>query len=59
MASKEQLMQLTTYGKLAAAQYALNNQAPPAEALAFYWQQYVQKDEVSHQNANHATCYHR
>lgn len=33
-------MQLTTYGKLNAAQYALDNQAPPAEALTFYWQQY-------------------
>lgn len=33
-------MQLTTYGKLSAAQYALDNQAPPAETFAFYWQQY-------------------
>lgn len=32
-------MQLTTYGKFSAAQYALDNQEPPAEALAFYWQQ--------------------
>ncbi|MCB0124671.1 MAG: class I SAM-dependent methyltransferase [Caldilineaceae bacterium] len=33
-------MQLTTYGKLNAAQYALDNQEPPAEMFAFYWQQY-------------------
>ena len=33
-------MQLTTYGKLNAAQYALENQEPPEEAFAFYWQQY-------------------
>lgn len=33
-------MQLTTYGKLSAAQYALDNHAPPAETFAFYWQQY-------------------
>lgn len=33
-------MQLTTYGKLNAVQYALENEEPPAAALAFYWQQY-------------------
>ncbi|MEM7128266.1 MAG: class I SAM-dependent methyltransferase [Chloroflexota bacterium] len=33
-------MQLTTYGKLNAAQYALDNSEPPEEMLAFYWQQY-------------------
>jgi hypothetical protein len=47
-------MQLTTYGKLSAAQYALDNQTPLAEAFAFYGQQCVQKDGVSFQNANHA-----
>lgn len=33
-------MQLTTYGKLSAARYALENQEPPTEAFAFYWRQY-------------------
>ena len=32
-------MQLTTYGKLNAAQYALDNADPPKEMLAFYWEQ--------------------
>lgn len=33
-------MQLTTYGKLSAREYALSNEAAPADALAFYLAQY-------------------
>ena len=33
-------MQLTTYGKLNAAQYARDSQVPLAEMFGFYWQQY-------------------
>lgn len=33
-------MQLTTYGKLNAAQYASDSQEPPPAMLAFYWQQF-------------------
>lgn len=33
-------MQLTTYGKLSALEYALSNEEPPADALAFYLAQY-------------------
>lgn len=33
-------MQLTTYGKLSAREYALSNTAPPAAAFAFYLTQY-------------------
>lgn len=33
-------MQLTTYGKLSALEYALSNEEPPADALAFYLAHY-------------------
>jgi ubiquinone/menaquinone biosynthesis C-methylase UbiE len=33
-------MQLTTYGKLSALEYALSNEEPPEDAFAFYYQQY-------------------
>ncbi|MEZ4860629.1 MAG: class I SAM-dependent methyltransferase [Caldilineaceae bacterium] len=34
-------MELTTYGRLAALEYALDNEAPPADYFDFYWQQYT------------------